>query len=215
MVSWHYTRSWWFSTLGFISGWNTLRGGCLSLATTCSDMGSPGDTVPLGKHPLLCRSSVGSTCFRNTWSTMEYMLLLQSQWPLCCFSLSFHPPFSLCGGVCPFLNMFSLRCHQLGWRAQLSPAMGLLCSWPETAVAGTGQPLACSHRGPTCTPPTVSSLPPTPSTSYLCYQKNIFTYTSYYPSKKTLECSYDVLLSRFLLRLSHWIQQSLESELKG
>lgn len=51
---------------------------------------------------------------------------------------------------CPFLNTPSQQCHQLGWWAQMCPAVVLLGIYLELIVSSMGQPLDSSYR---CNPP--------------------------------------------------------------
>lgn len=63
-----------------------------------------------------------------------------------CFSNFFVVPFSLLRLVSsPIFKMFSQRCHQLCWLAQLWPVVNLLLSRLELAVTGTGQSLTSCH----------------------------------------------------------------------
>lgn len=85
-------------------------------------------------------------------------------------SYSFCSLLSLCSIFCPFLNVFSQRCHQFGCWVQLCPAVGLMWSWLQLAVSGMGQPLTSLPTGATpvafsC--PTIKILLHTPSTCML------------------------------------------------
>jgi len=66
----------------------------------------------------------------------------------------------LCNISYSFLNMFSQWCHQLGWWAQLCPAVGP-CE-AAGSISNTGQLLTSFYRG---RHPTTKTLPQTPNTT--------------------------------------------------
>jgi len=65
---------------------------------------------------------------------------------LCCFSLFLHPPLLIVWHFCPFLNMFSQRCHPLGWGDPLCPGGSIGAIWSRLCLAW-GNP-GLSWEGP-------------------------------------------------------------------
>jgi len=122
--------------------------------------------------PFLCSSlDPSQAAVLDTFSSTvdHFLLLLLWLWcSLWCFSLFLFPP-PLCVIFCPFLNMLLQRCCQLGWWAQLGPAVGPLWSWLEQAVSSMAATPASAHTGLSCIPmpppliiKTLPSIPDTP-----------------------------------------------------
>lgn len=71
----------------------------------------------------------GNLCF-GCWSTSSPSFFFH----IAVHSFAFTP--YCCAVLCPFLNLFSQRCHHLHWRAQLCPMVSLL----EAAGTAEGTP---------------------------------------------------------------------------
>lgn len=138
------------------SAWPPAHGPQL-LPRACSCMGSPWSSSSFRAHPSALAQDdpqavlwIVTPMWASPWSSGEHLLwhlehlLTLLHWTWYCqgsFSYIFsHSSLSGCIFY-PFLNMFSLRWHHLGWWAQPCPVVGLL-KLRELVVCSMGQPLS-------------------------------------------------------------------------